>query len=596
MSIPHNILTEIIEKTDIVALVSPYVKLTKRGKNYMGLCPFHDDKSPSFSVSTEKHLAKCMACGEGGNPIIFYSKIKNISFEQSAKALADKLDIKLDINVVENKTLLEHDALKAANEFYQFYLFNSESGKKALEYLHQREMTDEQIKHFEIGLAPKEKGDSLYQLLNNKGFDEMTLMSAGLIKSRDDGTYYDLMTNRVTFPIHDELDRVVGFSGRTQDKNDQIKYLNTPETKVFKKGEVLYHYSKSTRDIRLKKHVILHEGFFDVIASYKAGLGNAVATMGTALTKNQAKLIKSATSKIIIAYDGDKAGINATIKAIPILIEAGLMVEVLSIPDGLDPDDFYKEYGATKYEELYGEYLEDPFQFSYRIHKRGLDLNNANDIKDFKKHMSDVLFYADKTIKEIYLKKLSLDIGVSVDSLNINKRTYEERKTQTHEAKKPYVPKVFSAVVPKKFYKAEKQLLIAMMHNKDYAQRIEQALGTTFVLNLDYLKLRTILSMKYYNKHALFDSNEFKKLLDEDLSDVFEHDIINSLEWRTKFVFTEEEVNELLKIMLQLNEIKAYKKILEDIKSIPESFTQTILAEQQKAIKNSLENRKKANQ
>ena len=226
-------------------------------------------------------------------------------------------------------------------------------GKKALEYLHQREMTDEQIKHFEIGLAPKEKGDSLYQLLNNKGFDEMTLMSAGLIKSRDDGTYYDLMTNRVTFPIHDELDRVVGFSGRTQDKNDQIKYLNTPETKVFKKGEVLYHYSKSTRDIRLKKHVILHEGFFDVIASYKAGLGNAVATMGTALTKNQAKLIKSATSKIIIAYDGDKAGINATIKAIPILIEAGLMVEVLSIPDGLDPDDFYKEYGATKYEELY---------------------------------------------------------------------------------------------------------------------------------------------------------------------------------------------------------------------------------------------------
>lgn len=601
MNIPRHVIDEIIEKTDIVALVSPYVKLTKKGKNYMGLCPFHEDKSPSFSVSTEKHLAKCMACGEGGNPITFYQKIKNVSFNQAAKALADQLNIKLDIEVEESKTLKEHDALKSTNAFYQFYLFNSESGKQALNYLYGREMSDEQIKHFEIGLAPKEKGDSLYRLLKSQGFEEEVMLSAGLIKQRDDGTYYDLMTNRVTFPIHDDLDRVVGFSGRTLDKNDQIKYLNTPETVVFKKGEVLYHLSKAIRDIRLSKHVILHEGFFDVIASYKSDLKNAVATMGTALTRQQAKLIKRMSNRIIVAYDGDKAGINATLKAIPLLLQEGLMVEVLSIPDGLDPDDFYKEYGKEKYEELYGQFLEDPFQFGYRIHKRGLDLTNSNDIQVFQKNVSDLLIYADKTVKEIYLKKLSSDIGVSVESLTIKKQAFQPKAQETNldltkKNQLPYKAKPYHSSLPRKFYKAEKQLLIVMMKNKEYAPRIEQALGTTKVVNIDMLKLRTILYMDYYQTNDVFEVEAFKHYLKDDhLIQVFEHEIIQSLEWRTTFVFKESDIEDLLNTMSLLMDIKEYKKIIDELKSVEESYTQTLLAERQKKLKNGIESRKKVN-
>lgn len=608
MSIPRHIIDEIIEKTDIVALVSPYVKLTKKGKNYMGLCPFHDDKSPSFSVSTEKHIAKCMACGEGGNPITFYQKIKNVSYNQAVKVLADQLNIKLDIEVEEKKDTKEHEALKKTNEFYQYYLFNSESGKNALNYLYQREMTDDQIRHFEIGLAPKEKGDSLYLLLKEQGFSDDVLINSGLVKMREDGTCYDLMTNRITFPIHDDLDRVVGFSGRTLDKNDQIKYLNTPETVVFKKGEVLYHLSKATRDIRLAKHVILHEGFFDVIASFKSDLKNAVATMGTALTRSQAKLIKRASNRVIIAYDGDKAGINATLKAIPILLQEGLLVEVLSMPQGLDPDDFYKEYGKEKYEELFGEFLEDPFQFGYRIYKQGLNLKNSNDIKIFQDNVSELLSYADKTVREIYLKKLSTDIGVSIESLNIRKQPVipkipvdKEKQSISTEKKEidkkiPYKPKAHNTSLPKKFYKAEKQLVIVMMKNKEYAARIEQELSTTKVVDMDMLKIRTILYMDYYASHDEFDVELFKEYLKDDhLIQVFEHEIIQSLEWRTTFVFKEEEIEELLKTMSLLIEVKAYKQIVDELRSVDESFTQTLLAEKQKKIKLSIESRKKAN-
>lgn len=581
MAIPRNLIDEINEKTDIVALVSPYVNLVKKGKNFMGQCPFHDDKSPSFSVSPEKHLAKCMACGEGGTPIVFYQKIKNVSFEQAALALAEPLGIKLNVVKKGEQDQVEHAIMKEANIFYEFYLHNSESGKIAIEYLTKRGLSIDEIKHFQIGLAPKEK-DALFNILKNKSFNPDQMESAGLVKRREDGTYYDLMSYRITFPVHDPLGRVVGFSGRTLD-NDQVKYLNTPETVIFHKGETLYHLSSVLREIRMSKKVILHEGFFDVIASYRAGIPYGVATMGTALTKKQAELIKQHTNHVIVAYDGDSAGQNATMKAIPLLQEAGLRVDILRLRDGLDPDDFVKKNGKEAYQALISESI-DPVQFGYDYYKNGLDLTNANDINAFKKNIMSLLRGKDNSIREIYLKKLSNDLGVSYDAV----RPKPEIERIPRNDSKPQQAK---RELPLKYFHAEKQLVIAMMKDPSAATRIDQALGTQLVADMDLFRLRTTLMHGYYKSYSTFDLETFKTMLDEDQITVLNDKVTSQIEWGGQFIFDEDAITRLLDVMSTITDTKAYKALLVEIKQEKEAYTQTTMVEKQKALKNKISKR-----
>ena len=582
MAIPRNLIDEINEKTDILALVSPYVNLTKRGKNYMGQCPFHDDKSPSFSVSPEKHLAKCMACGEGGTAITFYSKIKHISFDQAAAELAIPLGIKLDIDVVKNDDRPEHALMKEAGIFYEYYLHNSESGKLALAYLAKRGLTMDDIKHFQIGLAPKEKS-ALYQILSTKGFDANLMMDAGLVKTREDGSYYDLMNYRITFPIHDEVGRIVGFSGRTLG-DDQVKYLNTPETDIFHKGDTLYHLSLAQRDIRMSKKIILHEGFFDVIASYKAGIKYGVATMGTALTKKQAQLIKTYANRVIIAYDGDKAGQNATIKAIPLLQEVGLRVDIVSLKEQLDPDDYIQKYGIESYQKAI-EDTKDPYQFGYQYYKQGLDLKNANDINTFKKNVLFMLKGQDRSIREIYLKKLSEDIGASYDSV-MPKTSYE-----SYDIPKKETRVTIKKDVATKFIRAERELLVAMMREPSLAQRIDQTLNTQFVADMDLFKIRATLMLGYYAKYDTFDLETFEAMLSEDEKIILDTKVTSHTEWRSHFTYNEDAITRLLDLMVSIQDSKAYQSLLKEIKDVNEAYTQTLLVEKQKQLKNKLSKR-----
>lgn len=581
MPIDRHIIDEINEKTDIVALVSPYVNLVKKGKNYMGQCPFHDDKSPSFSVSPEKHLAKCMACGEGGSPIMFYQKIKNVSFQEAVKALATPLGIQVDVEVVENPNLKEHDLMREAGLFYTYYLHNSEYGKTALSYLEKRGLSVDDLNHFAIGLAPKEK-DTLFQVLKNKGFDPLMMIELGLVKQREDGSYYDLMTKRITFPIHDHLGRVVGFSGRTLDDN-QVKYLNTPESKIFKKGEVLYHLFQASRDIRMKKKVILYEGFFDVIASYKSGLGNGVATMGTALTKQQATLLKQVTNDVLIAYDGDKAGQQATMKAISILEEAKIRTDIVGLKDGLDPDDFLKKYGPEAYQNAFKQTI-DPLVFSYDYHKNGLNLKNSNDIQEFKTRINRMLKFKDQSIKEIYLRKLAQEIGTSYDSVIPKGMDYgtPEQKAVLPKPK----PSVQSAL--KKYYTAEIDLFIAMTQSTEHAKRIEEALGSQYVADIDLYKLRGHLMLGYYVEHDTFDLDTFKSSLNPELLEAFDRKVVHSLNWAINSQYSEESVTDLLSVMKNLVAKKQYIQLLEDIKNEPEAYTQTAMVERQKQLKNDM--------
>lgn len=424
-------INRVIEATDIVALVSEYVKLEKAGKNYRGLCPFHNEKTPSFSVSPEKKIAKCMGCGKGGNPITFLKEIKNISFNEALAELAEKASIKIDVRVSPKKNndfLKYYQITQLAQNFYSRNLLATKSGELAVDYLHKRGIDDETIKLFDIGLSPN-KPDVLYQYLREAKCLELDMMDLGLVNKSTNG-YYDLFTKRIMFPIKDELGNIVGFSGRiyqTEDKN-QPKYVNSPETIIFKKGHVLYNLNNAISDIRKKDRVILHEGFMDVMASVRVGNGEAVCSMGTALTADQARMLKKYCNKVIICYDGDKAGIKASIKAIDILGKAGLQVHLVLLPDGMDPDEYIRKFGQESYLDYFESHQIDPLEYQYINALKDKNLRDFSQMEEVKLLVFDAISKTNsQTVIEVYLKRLSEDMSVSYASLVIDYNSYHNK-------------------------------------------------------------------------------------------------------------------------------------------------------------------------
>ncbi|TVP84693.1 MAG: DNA primase [Acholeplasmataceae bacterium] len=510
--IDTKLLETINEKTDIVDLVSQFVDLAKRGKNYMGLCPFHKEKTPSFSVSPEKNIAKCMACGEGGTPINFYRKIKNIPFEEAAYALAEKAGI--EIKTTKTKKDPHEHHYKLMNEvasFYQFNLKNSTTGQTALQYLRNRQMTDDLVDHFRLGYAPVH-GDALYQLLKDKGYAVSDMISLGVVKQDDKGRYYDLFSDRIIFPITNPRGHVVGLSGRTLDPKDQVKYINSPETPIFRKGFLLYHYHEALGDIRRNRNVILCEGFFDVISSYAAGVKNAVATMGTALTREQARLIQQATSSIIVAFDGDTAGLKAADQAIPVLVQNGLKTEVLKIPEKMDPDDFIRSYGSEAYEALFGEYTQDAYAFRYDLYRSGKNLKNANDIETFKKQVTGMLRGADVAIQSFYKNKLAKLLNIDAEAIKI--------ASPPARMSEPVIPrKSEPARILNRYERAERDLIFAMMRSKPIARHVKSKLKATDFADPLIAELRIRIE-SYYEHVDIFDLGQFLERLNKEQRDL----------------------------------------------------------------------------
>ncbi len=552
----NKLIEQINEKTPIVDLVSEFVSLQKAGKNYRGLCPFHQEKTPSFFVSPEKNICKCYGCGEGGSPINFYRKIKNISFQEAAEELADKAGIKIE-KTAKQKDPYEvfYKLMHEAKEFYKFNLKNSEKGQEALKYLHQREINDKIIDHFDLGYAP-EHSDALYKLLNDKGYQVTDMIKLGVVKQKDDGTYYDLFSHRLIFPITNPKGSVVGFSGRTLNPKDSIKYVNSPETVIFKKGQLLYHFNEALPEIRRNKQVILFEGFFDVISSYHAGIQNGVATMGTSLTIDQAKLIKQFTDSIIIAYDGDNPGMKATLSAIQILEKVKLKTEILAIPESLDPDDFIKAYGPEKYEALFGEYLKDPYQFRYDYYKQGKNLSNANDITTFKNQVLEMLAYADKAIQNIYKNRLANDLNVSPDAFEI------KTKKQPPLPKNDVLPKKEVTKLANKYEKAERYLIYAMLRSKSDASYIQARLKTSDFVDHVQSTIRILID-SYYKDHEQMEIEEFVDGLTHEQRTYAENLLFKDIIWEHNLPIEEIEFEPLIGLVKNANLLrrKNYVKV-----------------------------------
>lgn len=379
-----DIIEEIRSRNDIVDVISGYVKLQKKGSSYFGLCPFHNEKSPSFSVSQTKQMYYCFGCGAGGNVITFIMEYENYSFQEAIKYLADRCGMSLpkaDENEVSKKQQSERkillDIQKTAAKYY-YYLLGQPQGKQGLNYLTGRGLSKETITRFGLGYSSK-FGNDLYKYLKSKGYSDALLKESGLITFDERKGAYDKFWNRVMYPIMDVNNRVIGFGGRVMGDGTP-KYLNSPETKIFDKSRNLYglNFARISR----KPYFIICEGYMDVISMHQAGFTNAIASLGTAFTSPHASLIKRYVDEVYLAYDSDGAGIKAALRAIPILKSAGLKIKIIHMDPYKDPDEFIKNLGRDAFEERIGK-AENSFLFEISVLEKSYDLNDPQGKTDF---------------------------------------------------------------------------------------------------------------------------------------------------------------------------------------------------------------------
>ena len=399
MYYPDEVIEEVRMKNDIVDVISGYVKLQKKGANYFGLCPFHNEKSPSFSVSPGKQMYYCFGCGAGGNVITFLMEYENYTFVEAVKMLADRAGIALPemeyskeakAQASLKNTLLEINRL-AGNYFY--YQLKQPQGKIGYDYLVKRKLTDETIRRFGLGFSNK-ISDDLYRYLKSKGYEDELLKDTGLVTIEERGAR-DKFWNRVMFPIMDVNSRVIGFGGRVMG-DAKPKYLNSPETIIFDKSRNLYGLNRARKS--RKPYFLLCEGYMDVISLHQAGFTNAVASLGTALTPGHAALIKRYVNEVYLTYDSDEAGTKAALRAGPILREVGITAKIIRMEPYKDPDEFIKNLGAEAFEERIQK-ARNGFMFSLEILERDYDMTSPEGRTDFMKEAARKLTEFDEEIE-----------------------------------------------------------------------------------------------------------------------------------------------------------------------------------------------------
>lgn len=437
--IPPDLIDEIIYKNPVEDVISSYVNLTKKGSRYMGLCPFHSEKTPSFVVYPDTKSFYCFGCGTGGSVITFVSKLENLTYRESLEMLAERAGIQLpsddymqreDPNLPSKKRILEMNL--AAAKFFRACLFHPEIGRPGREYLlGKRKLDEATIKHFGLGYAP----DGFFALTNHMqslGYKPEELQYAFLCGKSQKGNYYDYFRNRVMFPIIDTGGNIIGFGGRVLD-DSKPKYLNTSDTPAFKKSRNLYALNYAKAAAAQSEQMILCEGYMDVIALHAAGYETAVATLGTALTDEQARIMSKYTKRVIISYDSDEAGQKATARATGILSEVGIDVKMLRLTDAKDPDEYIKKFGKTKFDVLLKSSVPD---FDYR---RDIVLGKYDvSIPDLKIKAADELttiisdYYSD-VARELYISDISKRLGLPAESLKADvnrKRSFKNKKLQ----------------------------------------------------------------------------------------------------------------------------------------------------------------------
>jgi DNA primase len=500
--IPDEVIENVRQHFDIVDVISEYVSLKRTGRSFVGLCPFHSEKTPSFSVSPDKQIFHCFGCGVGGNLFSFYMMIENVSFVEAVTHFAGRAGISISYEEVgeeESEEAVRRKKWFTANElaakFYHHILMNTKAGEPALAYLQGRGLTLATIEKFQLGYAPN-SWNVLLRFLKKRGFSEDCLEEAGLLSrsQTDPPRWYDRFRHRVMFPIQDSQGRVVGFGGRVMD-DTQPKYLNTPETALFHKGRHLYNFHRARQAIRQSKQAILLEGYMDVIAAFQAGTTNVVAALGTALTPEQARLLNRNAEEIIMVYDGDRAGQNAALRNAEVIREAGGNPRVVVLPDGMDPDDLIRKYGNEAFERMIRERALSLTSFRLQKLREESRLSTQEGLVRFLSEAVRIISEGTSPLeKESYLRQLAGEFNVSLESLMKEAESVSQtRKTQRNgdippkmwntnrDTGKERVRESSSGKLPIPAHlEAERKLLSYMLIDKGVARQVQETLVDEF--------------------------------------------------------------------------------------------------------------------
>ena len=477
MYYPDDIVEEVREKNDIVDVISGYVKLQRKGSSYFGLCPFHNEKSPSFSVSPDKQMYYCFGCQAGGNVFTFVMEYENYSFPEALKMLSDRVGVKLPEQEYSKEARKQQDLKTQILELnkqaakYYYYQLRTENGRQAMDYLTGRELSDETIKKFGLGFANK-YSDDLYKYLKKQDVSDELLKESGLVNVDEKHGMYDKFWNRVIFPIMDVNGRVIGFGGRVMG-DGKPKYLNSPETKVFDKSRNLYglNIARTSR----KKCLLVCEGYMDVISLHQAGFNNAVASLGTALTTQHASLLKRYTEEVILTYDSDEAGVKAALRAIPILKAAGLSARVLQMQPYKDPDEFIKALGADAFEERIAQ-AENSFMFEVAILQTNYSMEDPESKTAFFNTVAGKLVEFEQEIeRENYMEAIARKYHIGFDSLRklVNHMALRGRPAEVPEKRR------FKRQGEKEsgMQKSQRLMLTWLIEHKGLYERIKPYIG-----------------------------------------------------------------------------------------------------------------------
>ncbi len=563
-NISYEEILSIQRKANIVDIIRDYVPLTQRGKNYFGICPFHDDHNPSMSVSPEKGVYKCFVCGNAGNVFNFVMEYEKVSFYEAVKIVADKIGVSIDISTSKKENTKKsplYDIYNIAYKFYQNNL-NTVYGKEAKKYLLNRKIDEDVIKNFNIGLSLSDS--ELCNALKAKGFKDDDIVSSG-VASQNGNNIYDIYKNRIMFPLYDLEGNVVGFSGRIYNQKSESKYINTKETEIFKKGELLYNYHIAKKEARKEKNIIVVEGFMDVIRLSTIGIVNVVATMGTAVTKYQLNLIQKLAPNITLMFDGDKAGEKATNAFIELANGNDSNIKVVRLEDNLDPDEYILTKGKDKM--IYNlSHAQSVYDYKLSSYKENIDFNDSKEvsnyinvmIKEFEKIDDDI-------VREIEIKKLSESTNVSYDLIKSKLKEKEKNLIITHKPKNIKI---------NKYEKASKYILYRMINDNNMI--------LYYFNNLSYLpndterKLASEIVL-FYKKFNSFNLSDFIIYLED------KKELINLVVDISDLKYTEDELNDnidnyfdVIKESLYNNQIK---KLTSELKNESNSVKKIEIAQ-----------------
>lgn len=558
--IPQEVIEEIRRQSNIVDVVGQYVQLKKSGKNYFGLCPFHEERSPSFSVAEDKQMYHCFGCGKGGNVFKFLQEVDGLSFPESVRKVADMGNVQLEYEFTDASQAEPNEHQRQQNELIKLHekaadifhhvLLNTQAGEQALNYLKGRGLTEDIITEFQIGFAPRER-ILLKKIFENEAVSDELLDASGLMTQRDNGEWLDRFYQRIMFPIRNAQGKIIAFSGRILqvenfDNDKMPKYLNSPETLIFNKRQTLFNYDQAKNEARKEQELTLFEGFMDVIAAWNAGVKNGVASMGTSLTNEQIKMIQRTSNKLLLCYDGDSAGIEATKRALDLLSsETTLELSIARLPDGLDPDDYIGKYGPEEFVRLTKNGRETEFTFKMSYFKRGKNLKNEQERFGYLQEIVKELVKVPSVIeREVYINQIAEEFEISVEAITeeirgAQKDGHRESRENRQKRQAPefnhYEPPMDyqephydepmpapESRSPKEYQvkpmtygeKAEQMLLFRIMHERAVRAKINQVSEFAFIHD-EYQELYSHFN-DYMLTQGTFVEADFLSYLQED--------------------------------------------------------------------------------